>query len=96
MFILFKTKLGDVYLPGFNPKNPKGMQILTWVTLWKLPIVFGAVGWEIAASLGDFLGLDKETIQAPEQRFCVPLEAGAGWETSVEVKNEVTGESLLC
>jgi hypothetical protein len=46
----------------------------------------------IAASLGDFLGFDKETIQAPEQRFCVALEGGAGWETSVEVKNEVTGE----
>ncbi len=81
-----------MYLPGFNPKNPKGMKILTWVALWKLPIVFRAVGWEIAASLGNFLGFDKETIQAPEQMFCVALGAGAGWETSVEVKNDVTGE----
>lgn len=81
-----------MYLPGFNPKNPKGMKILTWVALWKLHIVFRAVGWEIAASLGNFLGFDKETIQAPEQRFCVALGAGAGWETLVEVKNDVTGE----
>ncbi len=41
----------------------------------------------IAAILGDFLGFDKETIQAPEQRFCVAIEAGAGWETLAEVKN---------
>ncbi|CAM6078238.1 unnamed protein product [Sphagnum tenellum] len=55
-------------------------------------VIARAVGWEIAASLGNFLGFDKEDIQAPEQRFCVALEAGAGWETSVEVKKDVMGE----
>jgi hypothetical protein len=36
------------------------------------------------------------TFQAPEQRFCVALEAGAGWETSVGSEERGDGRSCFC
>jgi hypothetical protein len=36
----------------FNPKNPRGTKISTWVILCRLPIKFNVVGWEIVVSLG--------------------------------------------
>ncbi len=49
---------------------------------------FWSVGGIIMVGLGIMLGFDKTTIQVVEQRFCVALESGDGWETLMVVENE--------
>jgi hypothetical protein len=76
------------WVPSFNVDNPKGMKIPTWITLRKLSMEFWSVGGIIMVGLGIMLGFDKTTIQVVEQRFCVALESGDGWETLMVVENE--------
>lgn len=41
------------------------------------------------------LGVNKQLTQTFKQWFCVTIEAGDGWETSLEVLNEVIGEMAI-
>jgi hypothetical protein len=55
---------------GFNPNNPKGMKrtkILTWITLWKLPVEFLIVEWETTSSVGGLFNFNNDIIQRLEQ-----------------------------
>jgi hypothetical protein len=51
-------------------------------------VEFWSIGTVIVVRLGTVLRFDKTTIQVVEQQFCVALEVGDGWETSMVVKNE--------
>ncbi len=68
----------------------------TWITLRKLPVEFWSIGTVIVVRLGTVLRFDKTTIQVVEQQFCVALEVGDGWETSMVVKNEAKVKQWQC
>ncbi|KAG0556684.1 hypothetical protein KC19_11G071700, partial [Ceratodon purpureus] len=92
----FKSRWGNCvmqnWVPNFNPANPRGLKIPTWVTLRRVPDEFQCVARQIAEGLGEVLGGDRKNSILEDQRFCIALPAGDGWATTVEVVNDATGE----
>jgi hypothetical protein len=68
----------------------QGFKIPTWITLRNVREEFMAVAQEIAAGIGEVLGVDESNDNIKDPRFCVGLSAGGGWEPSVVVTNSTT------
>lgn len=49
------------------------------------------VASQIASGLDMLLGSDSRNATSVDQRFCVALEARAGWRTTLLVTNELSG-----
>jgi hypothetical protein len=66
------------------------MKIPTWVTLRNISDEFRGVAHQIAAGIGEVLGSDIGTNSSDDPRFCLGLESGRGWQTSVVITNSAT------
>lgn len=97
MLTPFRSKWGTCvmqnWIANFDPGNPRGMLVPTWVTLRRVPDEFQGVARQIAQCLGEVLGGDKNNSTLEDQRFCLALPAGEGWEPSVTVTNATSGFS---
>jgi hypothetical protein len=72
-----------MWVPEFNPNNPKRMKIPKWITLQKLPTKFIS-GAENSFWVGYLFQVSqKKSMHAGEQHFCVALEGGEGWEMTL-------------
>lgn len=60
-----------------------------------MPEEFFDVAKEIAAGIGDLPGCDSRNPTSVDQRFCVALQAGQGWYTTVGITNATTKEKSL-
>lgn len=50
---------------------------------------------EVAAGLGEVLGAHKRNQVSQDQRFCIDLTSGGGWQTQVSVTNATTGDKAV-
>lgn len=97
MLTPFKSRWGTCvmqnWISNFDPSNPKGMLVPTWVTLRRVPYEFQRVARQIAQGLGKVLGGDRHNSTLEDQKFCLALLAGDGWKTSVTVTNAISRAS---
>lgn len=91
------------WTPGFDPeaergiandRSGNGLVIPTWHTLRNLKGEFRGVARQIAEGLGEYLGEDKGNTDSNDPRYCIGLPSGVGWEPSVIVPNEHTGQKI--
>lgn len=68
--------------------------IPTWLTLRNLKGEFRGVTRQIVEGLGEYLGEDKGNTDSNDPRYCIGLQSGVGWELSVIVSNEHTGQKI--
>lgn len=89
------TCILQTWTTDFDSSKPLRLKVPTWVTLRGIPGEFLGVAKEIAGGLGELLGSDKRNAHTADQRFCVALQAGLGWQTQLAVTNENTGEKIV-
>lgn len=97
MLTPYRTRWGTCimqnWVPNFDPSNSRGMLVPTWITLRRVPDEFQRVARQIAQGIGEVLGGDRHNSTLEDQRFCLALPAGDGWEPSVTVTNSISGSS---
>jgi hypothetical protein len=102
----FRSRFGlcvfQRWVPDFDPSNDFGgtakgakketqsLIIPTWITLRHVREEFMGVAKEIAAGIGEVLGVDESNDGIKDPRFCVGLPSGGGWEHSIQVTNAAT------
>jgi hypothetical protein len=64
--------------------------IPTWIMLRHVPPTLMSVTQEIAAGIGDLIGVATTNTDNTDPRFCMALPFGLGWEPSVVIKIEHT------
>jgi hypothetical protein len=78
----------DIGGPAMGSKGQtNGLIIPTWITLRQVKEEFMEVAKEIAARIGEVLGVDEGNDGVKDPRFCVGIPSGGGWEHSMQVTN---------
>jgi hypothetical protein len=76
-------------------RETQSLIIPTWITLRQVREEFMGVAKEIAAGIGEVLGVDESNDGIKDPRFCVGLPSGGGWEHSVQVTNAATSTTSI-
>ncbi|KAG0584557.1 hypothetical protein KC19_3G217600 [Ceratodon purpureus] len=71
--------------PGFDPDEPAGLKILSWINLVRLPHEFKPLEGLIASSLGPVYTADPLNGNLRDPRFCVRIDARGGWPSAINL-----------
>jgi hypothetical protein len=92
---MWGTYIIQAWKPEFVSSSPASMCTPIWITLIGVPCELLCGAHDLAASLRELLGRDRNNALATIQSFCVALNSEGGLKTHVKVTNNITGEEHL-
>jgi len=82
------TAIFQRWCPTFNPCQPTGLVIPSWITLKNLPLEFHErEARTLAKSVGTILEEDRSDMAKGDPRFCVGIDPSGGFVSRISVAN---------
>lgn len=75
-----------VWVPAFNPREPRGLLTPVWITLHMLGLEFANQTRFIAGAVGTVIDEDGDNKTRENHRFLVAIDIHSGWIESIAVE----------